>query len=156
MNKLTKSDLGLGEVRNRVYPSMSEYEIINEKLNGLILNGDINGILSSLDSETKVIKDDTGPYPILKLDLSGVRTVKIAVDVNGSHLQLSNGTDGKSIIFEFLNEGSHDIQWMNLRVKGGLSPGLTPNSGDKPHARTIYEIIKLGREYYLINEIHGV
>lgn len=156
MNKLTKSDLGLGEVRNRLNPSMLEYDIINKKLDNVLLNKEINGNLSTLDSEPTVIKDNTGAFPILKLNLEGVNKVKVTVDTDDAHFQLTNATEGKSIYFEFVNLGDYDIQWMNLRVKDGMSPGLSPKQPDQTSARTIYEITKLGSEYYLINEIHGV
>lgn len=151
MNKLTKADIGLGEVRNRVSPSIEEYEALIVKLDELNLNEEITGLLSTLSADPRVyIDSSTGSY-VIKLDK--VKKVTITLDVDFKKITLVGGIEGREIIFELLNQGSYDLQWNNLRVSGGLSPGLTINPSGTGTARTVYEILRLGNQYYLTNEL---
>lgn len=154
MNKLTKSDISLGEVRNRVSPSMEEYEMLLLKMSALSLDEEISGNISTLNNDPKV-ELRSGQYII---DLDKVKKVTIQVDQDNRALVLVGGLQGRPVTFEFLNKASHDISWINLRVSGGLSPGLSivPKNSNAKFARTIYEIIRLGDEYYLLNQLHEI
>lgn len=127
MNKLNKSEIGLGEVRNRVAPSMEEYEMIVNKLSELVSNEEVTGDISTLDNDPRVTTfiNPSNSLESYIIDLDKVSKVKIRVDEDNKRIVLVGGLQGKPIIFEFINTASHDISWNNLRVSGGLSPGLS-------------------------------
>jgi len=150
MNKLTKSHIGLGEVRNRVSPSIEEYEVLLNKLDELNLDQVIVGQLSTLEIDPRVYLDSNNNIVI---NLDKVKRVSITLDIDFKSIILVGGFEGREVTFELLNQASYDIQWVNLRVSGGLSPGISLNGSTTGTSNTIYEVLRLGNQYYLTNEL---
>lgn len=150
MRKLTKERIGLNKVRNQISPSVTEFGVLQHKVDTLaqpnIIEGYVNTIHHPQVSRNELTKT-------IEINLNTIKTVRIVMNADDYKINLIGGEEGKTVYFEFLNEGSYDLKWGNLRVQFGTNPGLSfksPTAGSDPSI-TILEVVKLGNFYYLMN-----
>lgn len=150
MRKLTKERIGLNKVRNQISPSVTEFGVLQTKVDALVQPNIIEGYINTLN-HPQVIHNDQ--VKTAEINLNTIKTVRIVMNSDDYVMTLTGGEEGKTLYFEFLNEGSYDLKWSNLRVQFGTNPGLSfksPSAGSDPSI-TILEIVKLGNFYYLMN-----
>lgn len=148
MIELNKAHIGLGKVRNKITPSIEEFNSLETKVDQLTQNGTIEGTISELHTNSEVAL--TEGTPELTLNLTSIKTVKILMDKDDYSLILSGGQEGLPIFFEISNPGSYNLYWSNLRVPYGDNPGLAITTNGGEPSKTILEIVKLGNFYYMI------
>lgn len=152
MSNLNKSTVGLGKVINRLQSDGSDFNLLQSRLDSLMMTNYIEGNWNNITNSSLVSSTNGMDYEI---NLDKNKGVTIIVNASNKYITLKGGLNGRSFYFVFKNLGDHIVLWNNVRCTNAEAPYLTNGNSIIPGVTTM-TIVKMGDEYYITDVNNNV